>query len=186
MDLYLIRHPQPDVAPGICYGRSDVGLAAEAAAAARGIRAHLPAGAAVYTSPLRRCRLLAEHLAARPRTDARLQEMHFGDWEMRRWDELERGAFAAWLADLLHFAPPGGESAAQMLRRTLEFVSELQGTAEEAAIVVTHGGVLRVLFAHWLELAPPDWRRLRFDFCGVSKAKLDARGARVVWLNRRG
>ena len=24
MTLYLVRHPQPDVAPGLCYGASDV------------------------------------------------------------------------------------------------------------------------------------------------------------------
>ena len=27
MELYLIRHPRPDVAPGTCYGQTDLGLA---------------------------------------------------------------------------------------------------------------------------------------------------------------
>ena len=30
MELHLIRHPRPDVAPGVCYGRSDLGLAESA------------------------------------------------------------------------------------------------------------------------------------------------------------
>ena len=27
MELYLIRHPRPQVAPGVCYGQTDLGLA---------------------------------------------------------------------------------------------------------------------------------------------------------------
>ncbi|KAB0652557.1 alpha-ribazole phosphatase, partial [Burkholderia territorii] len=43
MDLVLIRHPAVAVEPGICYGRSDVPLAASAEAAARAVRARLAA-----------------------------------------------------------------------------------------------------------------------------------------------
>ena len=31
MELYLIRHPRPQVAPGVCYGQTDLGLAEPAA-----------------------------------------------------------------------------------------------------------------------------------------------------------
>lgn len=185
MDLFLIRHPQPDVAPGLCYGRSDVGLAADPAAEARRLRAHLPAGAPVYSSPLGRCRALAERLAPEPILDGRVAEMHFGDWELRRWEEIDRAELDAWSADLPGFAPPGGESAGQMLRRTLHFVSELQATSHPAAAIVTHGGVLRVLLAHWLGVPPAQWGRLVFDFGSVSKVALAGPAARIEFLNRR-
>ena len=56
MTLYLVRHPQPDVAPGLCYGASDVPVQdaelarTHAALAARGLP-DLP----VHASPLQRC-----------------------------------------------------------------------------------------------------------------------------------
>ncbi|MCB1939077.1 MAG: histidine phosphatase family protein, partial [Rhodocyclaceae bacterium] len=89
MELFLIRHPEPDVPEGTCYGRSDIGLAEDAGVAAARLRGILPAGIPVYTSPLLRCRSVAEHLSPAPAVDARLAEMHFGEWEMRRWDEIE-------------------------------------------------------------------------------------------------
>ena len=83
MTLYLVRHPQPDVAPGLCYGASDVPVPeaelarVHAALAAQG----LPGGLPVYSSPLLRCALLAERLApGRVTLDARLAEMDFGEW----------------------------------------------------------------------------------------------------------
>ncbi len=185
MELFLIRHPEPDVPEGTCYGRSDIGLAADAGASAARLRAHLPADIPVYSSPLLRCRSVAERLSPAPAIDERLVEMHFGEWEMRRWDGIEKAAFDAWVADILNFAPPGGESAAQMLARTLAFVEELRRSEAPAAAVVTHGGVLRVLFAHWLEVPPRRWPRLVFDFGGVSKVVLGRRDMRIEFLNRK-
>lgn len=41
MDVVLIRHPAVAVEPGVCYGRSDVPLAASAEAGARALRERL-------------------------------------------------------------------------------------------------------------------------------------------------
>ena len=79
MQLHLIRHPRPDVAPGICYGQTDLGLAESAAAVAARLRPLLPESFALHASPLARARLLAEALGT-PRLDNRLKEIHFGDW----------------------------------------------------------------------------------------------------------
>lgn len=185
MELFLIRHPEPAVPDGTCYGRSDIGLAEDAGVTAARLRNLLPAGIPVYTSPLLRCRSVAEQLAPDPTVDARLVEMHFGEWEMRRWEEIEKAAFDAWVADILNFAPPGGESAAAMLARTLAFLDELRTSEAPAAAVVTHGGVLRVLFAHWLEVPPRRWPRLTFEFGGVSKVIFGKKDIRVEYLNRK-
>jgi alpha-ribazole phosphatase len=144
MILHLVRHPRPQVAPGICYGRLDV--AAESAAAALDrLRAGLPPGLPVWTSPLRRCLDLAVQLHPSPAVDARLAEMDFGAWEGRPWDEVPRAELDAWAADVAGYAPPGGESPRQLQERVLEFVA---GLAVGEAVLVTHGGVIRVLEAH--------------------------------------
>ncbi len=185
MELFLIRHPRPDVAEGTCYGRSDIGIAGDAEGDAARLARLLPRGTAVYTSPLRRCRSLAERLSPAPAVDARLIEMDFGEWEMRRWDDIERPAFDAWVADILNFAPPGGEPASALLARALDFIGELRASGPPAAALVTHGGVLRMLFTHWLGMPPARMPRLVFEFGAASKVVLDGGELRVEYLNRR-
>lgn len=143
MILHLIRHPRPLVEPGICYGALDV-PAEDAVAVAAVLRAELPPGLPLWSSPLRRCRELAGELHAQPIFDARLQEMHFGAWEGQPWDEIPRAEIDAWAADVAGYAPPGGESPRQLQQRVLGFVATLP-VAE--AVLVTHAGVIRVLQA---------------------------------------
>ena len=88
MNLWLVRHAQPLIAPGVCYGASDV-PADDAAtqAAARALALALPPGTRVASSPLQRCERLAKAVQGlRPdlscKTDARLAEMDFGRWQV--------------------------------------------------------------------------------------------------------
>lgn len=144
MILHLLRHPKPLVAPGICYGALDV-AAEDAAAVAAALLADLPPGLPLWSSPLRRCRELALCLHRQPAFDARLQEMHFGDWEGRSWDDIPRAELDAWAADVAGYAPPGGESPLALQRRAVDFVGTL---AVAEAVLVTHAGVIRSLVAH--------------------------------------
>ena len=150
MKLYLLRHPQPAVAPGLCYGASDV--APEPAAldqvratlAAAGLPGRLP----VYTSPLQRCALLAHGLrAAALHVDARLAEMDFGAWELRPWADIARAQVDAWAADLLHYRPGGAENVLDVARRVAAFRAELLEANVPEALVVCHAGTIRLLLA---------------------------------------
>ncbi len=142
--LHLIRHPPPRVAAETCYGRLDV-PADPAAACAAALRADLPPGLPLWSSPLQRCRELAAALHPAPAFDERLREMDFGAWEGRRWADIPRAELDAWAADIAGYAPPGGESPARLQQRVLAFVATL--TVAEA-VLVTHAGVIRSLYAH--------------------------------------
>ena len=52
MELYLIRHPRPDVQPGTCYGQTDLGLAESPVSVAERLRPLLPQDFALYASQL--------------------------------------------------------------------------------------------------------------------------------------
>ena len=53
MRLYLIRHPRPDIADGICYGRSDIAVAPEELArSAHDLATRLPLDLPLFSSPL--------------------------------------------------------------------------------------------------------------------------------------
>lgn len=184
MQLYLIRHPRPDVAPGLCYGRSDLALAEDAAPVAAALRSLLPGNAPVFSSPLKRCRLLAEALHPAPQFDARLLELDFGDWEMRSWADIGRAAIDQWAADPHLFAPPGGESVGAMRRRVAGFLDDLAGHGLASAVLVAHAGVMKVCAAELLGLASEKWFSMQFEFGAVSLID-DASGVHeLIWHNR--
>lgn len=168
MILHLIRHPRPRIAPGICYGRLDL-AAEDIDLVALDLLARLPAGLPVWSSPLQRCRALAEELHAQPSIDARLAEMNFGAWEGRAWDDIPRAEIDAWAADVAHYAPPGGESPIMLQQRALDFVA---GLDVPEAVIVTHAGVIRVLLAHWQDLPPERWTELVFPYGSLTTVEI--------------
>ena len=175
MQLYLIRHPAPQVATGVCYGRTDLALAKNVAAAAARILPQLPQlrpQLSLYTSPLQRCALLAQALHPAPQSDARLQEMHFGAWEMSPWDRIQREALDGWAADPLGYAPPQGESAGELQRRVHGFLADVRRQGLESAVLVTHAGVMKVIVGHAQGLPARRWMALSFDYESVVRVTL--------------
>jgi alpha-ribazole phosphatase len=178
MDIVLIRHPAVSIDAGICYGRTDVALLADAAQSALGLTERLralavpPVDGVWYTSPLSRCRLLAEALGP-IHADARLQELDFGAWEGQRWDGLDRAMLDAWANDLEHAREHGGESVAQFAERVVAWADSVCTDDTKGPIhVVTHAGVMRVLTGHLLGVARANAIQWPLDF--------DA----IVWLKR--
>ncbi len=153
MKLWLVRHAPPQVAPGICYGASDLAADAQATqACAAQLAALLPQGLPVLASPLQRCEQLAFALhGLRPdlvlNFDARLAEMDFGQWEGQRWDAIPREAFDAWLADFGAHRFGGRESVNALLQRVAAAHAEQAQQAIETgeAVWITHAGVIRAL-----------------------------------------
>lgn len=162
MQLLLIRHPPPAVAHGICYGATDLPLAGDPASHAAILAPLLPADVPLYSSPLQRCQQLAERLRPAPIVDERLREMDFGAWEMQPWENIDRAALDAWAIDPLGFAPPGGESAAALEKRVLDFLADLAAAKIESAALVTHAGVMKVITGHARHLSHNEWMKLAF------------------------
>jgi alpha-ribazole phosphatase len=160
--LHLIRHPRPAIAPGTCYGRSDLALADDPALCAATLLSRLPADLPLFTSPLQRCLALAQALHARPIIDERLVEMDFGAWEMRAWNDIPRSEIEAWRAAPLDYVPPGGEPVTALRGRVRDFLDEHRHRREFA--VVTHAGVMKLFAAELLELPTGDWLSMSFDY----------------------
>lgn len=177
MQLWLIRHPPPQVATGVCYGRTDLALADDVAAAAARIQPQLPPHAPLFTSPLQRCRQLAAALHPAPQSDDRLQEMHFGDWEMTPWAQIQRAALDGWAADPLGYRPPQGESVAELQARVLAFVAEAQRAGLQQAVLVTHAGVMKVIVGQVRGLPERKWMSLAFEYESVVCVEYGGLGA---------
>lgn len=155
MRLYLIRHPQPDIASGLCYGATDLSVAVkEIDRVLATVHALVPPRIPVFSSVLQRCILLAEPLAqlcgsGAVRRDVRLVEMHFGRWEMQRWDAIPRAEIDAWADDVVDYRSGDGESVFQVAQRVIGFLHDLLQTGGDEAIIVCHAGTIRILMA-WL------------------------------------
>lgn len=190
MDLCLIRHTTPLVVPGTCYGRLDVPLAAiqrQDIAAVLDRLSRMPAVEAVWTSPSTRCRQLAAALAQQrsvPLTeDVRLQELHFGDWEGRRWDEIDRRESDVWAADYWNIAPPGGETYRALAERMSGVIEAASQSGLTRLALVTHAGPIRSALGRCLKLEPTRHAELSVNFGGISVLVGDGSSWRVEVIN---
>ena len=149
--LYLIRHTTPRIELGICYGQLDMDVADSFASEAAEILNWLPPVELVIASPLLRAQHLAEYLARQQRcalrSDARLMEMHFGDWEGRAWNDIARSEIDAWVADAMNYAAPNGESAHQLMQRVEGVLRDVAQLPQRHIALVAHGGSIRALLA---------------------------------------
>lgn len=188
MQLYLIRHTTPAVAPGVCYGRSDVAVADTFMDEAQAVRAKIAHLTSVvgYSSPLSRCARLASslRLGEMPH-DSRLMELDFGDWEMQAWDEIPREHLDRWGEAYTHVAPPGGETFTELHRRTADFLSEVMARHRgHDVVVVTHAGVIRALLAEVLSLPLTEVFRFHLDYGSVTQLRLGDAVPAVGYVNR--
>lgn len=186
--LWLVRHPRPRVPAGICYGATDVPVDPDhLQKVLPSLAAQLPHGARWRVSGLSRAQALAQALhALRPgqspaQADPRLNEMHFGAWEMQAWDAIGAQALQAWTDDFLHHRCGGGESVNLLLARVAAAWQEWQHlNAAGDEVWFTHAGVIRAV--QWLQsgafsgaqrtLSAADWPRQHLPFGGITVCTL--------------
>ena len=109
----------------------------------------------IVSSPLQRCARFAEELARQHSLpwslEPDLQELHFGDWEGRSAAQLmdtDAEGLGLFWNDPYNFTPPNGEPLIEFSARVLGAVQRLhQAYAGERVLLVTHGGVMRLLLA---------------------------------------
>jgi probable phosphoglycerate mutase len=145
----------------------------------------------IVTSPLLRCRELAEELAARhglPLTVAPgLREVGMGSWEgmtPAQVREQDPRAFENFYRDPVGHRPPGSESLAQLLSRAGGTYDNLVAARPgRHLLLVAHAGVMRALVGRALLAAPHRWYRLRIDYAGLVRIRHDRFGEVVDWVN---
>jgi alpha-ribazole phosphatase len=174
MDIYLIRHTQTASDPGLCYGQSDIALADSFPDEMADLHNKLPEfdeDCKVFSSPLTRCLQLAETFSDTVISDARLQELNFGDWEGKRYDDIEADALQHWMDNFVTATPPNGENFEDLYRRAGDFWQDLLAAETEQVLVITHAGVIRALLARALNLPLANSFQLRVDSGSVHKLR---------------
>ena len=149
--LTLLRHaPTPWNEQGRIQGRSDISISDVGQSSAETwILPDDIREAAWFSSPLQRTRQTATILGIDAKTDDRLIEMSWGEWEGGVLQDLRKIYGEAMKQNELlglDFRPPGGESP-RMVQERLKPWLALIGTLDYPVAAVTHRGVIRAVTA---------------------------------------
>lgn len=155
MEVILVRHTTPDIAKGICYGQADIDVTTTFEEEVSSILKKVPVNdtnVTYYSSPLQRCKLLAEKLSSTVIFDNRLKELDFGDWELQKWNDIDKKELDIWMNDFVKTPAKNGESYIDLHNRTTNFLTELKAKNFQKVVLVTHAGVMRSLWAYMNEI----------------------------------
>ena len=190
--LHLVRHGSHGRLDRQLCGRMEgVELSAqgrdEVARIAQRLRREHPA--ALYASPLQRCRETAHDIAAvldlPVQDDPGLLELDFGDWTGLSFDELRADPrWEPWNTRRTQTRPPGGESLGECQMRAVRAVEAVRAAHPDGVVVlVTHSDVVKALACHWLGLTLDFYSRFEVGPASLTTAVVGDWGAKLVRLN---
>ncbi|ACE84605.1 alpha-ribazole phosphatase family protein [Cellvibrio japonicus] len=161
--ITLMRHGQVAGSAGL-YGHTDIALSEQGyrTAMARLQQLHqAPPITRIISSPLVRCQQVAREFSIREQIPLQLDndfmEMHFGHWDGMAFSDVQDWqALEAFWDKPAEAAAPGGETLAQFAGRVINAWDRLLDENHSGhQLLLCHGGVIRIVIAHLLQL---DWR----------------------------
>ncbi len=110
----------------------------------------------IISSPLSRCAMFAQKLKQQHtiplHIDARIKEIHFGEWEGRSAEEIfaeNSETLTRYWQDPIQHTPTDAEPLKDFERRVLTFWQEtIKKYQGEKVLLIAHGGVIRLLLCH--------------------------------------
>lgn len=178
MRIILVRHTKTECQAGICYGQTDVLPNSFFNEDKKKIIENLLKYeySTIYTSPLKRCFMLAKSIAANKKiiVDERLKELNFGDWELKHWDEISKTDYAKqWFEDYINIPCPNGESFVELIDRVKSFIMDLRQTKADNVLIVTHSGIIRAFYILIEKYTAEKSFEVKLGFASISVLDLD-------------
>ena len=145
----------------------------------------------IYSSPLSRARKTAELIAVGASQAPfvlldGLAEMGFGSWEGRSIREVESedpGRFKEWMNSPFECPPPEGEPHGLLEKRVRESLEEITSAEGERMVVVSHGGILRIILALLFDIPLSTVWRMRVTNCSVTGVHMKKDRYSLAFLN---
>ncbi len=134
-----------------------------------------PVWSEIISSPSRRCADFARQLAATHGLPLRLldavRERGFGAWEGRTTDQIPLDDLMQFWNDPAGFTPPDAELFAVFRDRVLSVWRELCDNPTPR-LLITHGGVIRVLIAEVLQMPDSALLLIEVPFANLTRLRL--------------
>lgn len=185
--LYVVRHGRTDAnASGLLLGRADVALDDQGRAQAAALAARLPTPARVISSPLTRCRETAEAFGVPVEIDERWVELDYGALDKTPLTEVPAEVWARWRSDLT-FAPPDGESIADLGRRVRsaldDLAPDLAAADADDIVVVSHVSPIKAAVAWALGVGDDVAWRMFVGVASITRISVTERGPSLHGFN---
>ena len=158
-------------------GRTNVKLTETGKCQAQALASRLSSWSveAVYTSPLDRAYYTASAIAERhnltPEILPELEEINFASWEGESIPALEKEqhtAFSLWRSDPFFYPPEGAETWEKLYVRLSQAVKIFLGGDYKNIVVVSHGSIMRALYAVFVGLNPHKVWNMEVSNCSMS------------------
>ena len=160
MNIYFVRHGETEQnAKKTYYGSLDVNLNEKGVAQALKLKGKLQniKFDKVFVSERLRavetCNYIIGEAKQQPVVDERINEMNFGVFEGKTYEELCAAypeEVKAWQKDWKEFCPQEGESYVMFYEKVKNFMEYLLTLEAANVLVVTHGGVIRTMYCYIL------------------------------------
>lgn len=188
MNIYLIRHSAVYNPNKLCYGQSEIPLEENFTIDFDWIKDHLQLqeNTLFYSSPFKRCTKLANFLSDdQYKTDSRLTELNFGDWEMKPWNSIPEKELNPWMEDFVNHRMKNGENFTDLYERTIQFYEEIASIETQDLVILTHAGVIRSITSFILDFPLEKAFNLQVDYSSITKLNYDAKNqlSKVVYTN---
>jgi len=176
--LYLMRHGLP-VGGRKLRGKTDDQISSQGMLQMLNATSNLNVDL-VLSSPLKRCISFAIEFSEKNNiqclADNRLEEIDFGDWDGILYSELFKESNSAaeqYLADPWHLNIPNGESLTDFSNRIKLVLNDILNEHKgKNILIVTHGGVIRQIIAHVLNIENPNascQQNIKIDYASLVK-----------------
>lgn len=192
MILFLVRHGVTEWNDARRYlGHSDLPLSTRGQMQAECLAKRLRSETfdAIYSSDLQRSVATAESIASAHglsiQQDGRLREMNFGLFEGLTYEVIQSEhspMAAAWFADP-ECPPSNGERLSDMNTRVIETLTDILAGRHECAVIVAHGGSLRLMLCHLLGLSYSQYWRFHLEPCAITQINVYDSGGILMRLN---
>ena len=190
--FHLVRHAAHDRVGAVLCGRMPgvrLGALGREQAQRLADRFARESIASVQSSPLERARETAEPIALRldrpVEVNEEIQEIAFGAWSGRSFEELDRDpAWRTWNMARSVSRPPGGETMLEAQGRIVAAMERLREAYRDRAVVlVSHADVIKAALLYHLGLPVDAYARFDVDPASVSTLAVGDWGAKVIRLN---
>lgn len=174
-----MRHGHPALT-GVYLGSTDCSLSVDGRLAAAGAVSVHGDWDLIVSSPLQRCSETARWLAERSGIElmflSELQEYHFGRWDGKTFEEVyeqdQQYANQFW-SDPESCPPPGGETIKEFSERVNHGLHRVLEHPAQNPLIITHGGVIRLLVAEILGIEAQRWSKIKTDYAHFTQLRFD-------------